>query len=85
MNYIRYLGDTVRTANVDQTIAGVKNFTSSPIVPTPTTDYQAATKKYVDDKVATISTEIETTSSPVFGLLYNVTDDVYKRIGKNIN
>lgn len=27
----------------------------------------------------------ETTSSPVFGLLYNLTDDLYKRIGKNIN
>ncbi|MFA5626269.1 MAG: hypothetical protein WC965_02175 [Thiohalomonadaceae bacterium] len=33
----------------DQTIAGVKTFSSSPIVPTPTTDTQAATKKYVDD------------------------------------
>lgn len=32
-----------------QTIAGVKTFSDSPIVPTPTTDYQAATKKYVDD------------------------------------
>ena len=32
-----------------QTIADVKTFTSSPIVPTPTTDFQAATKKYVDD------------------------------------
>ena len=33
----------------DQTVAGVKTFSSSPVVPTPTTDYQAATKKYVDD------------------------------------
>ncbi len=33
----------------DQTIAGVKTFSSSPVVPTPTTDYQSATKKYVDD------------------------------------
>jgi hypothetical protein len=33
----------------DETIAGVKTFSSSPIVPTPTTDMQAATKKYVDD------------------------------------
>ena len=32
------------------TIAGVKTFSSSPIVPTPTTEYQVATKKYVDDK-----------------------------------
>ena len=33
----------------NQTVAGVKTFTSSPIVPTPTTDFQVATKKYVDD------------------------------------
>ena len=33
----------------DQTVAGVKTFSSSPVVPTPTTDYQVATKKYVDD------------------------------------
>ena len=32
-----------------QTIAGIKTFTSSPIVPTPTTDFAVATKKYVDD------------------------------------
>lgn len=33
----------------NQTVAGVKTFSSSPIVPTPTTDYQVATKKYADD------------------------------------
>jgi hypothetical protein len=33
----------------DETIAGIKTFTSSPIVPTPTTDMQVATKKYVDE------------------------------------
>ena len=38
----------VRVGEV-QTIAGVKTFSSSPIVPTPTTDMQAATKKYGDD------------------------------------
>jgi hypothetical protein len=32
----------------DQTIAGVKTFSSSPIVPTPTTTTQAANKGYVD-------------------------------------
>jgi hypothetical protein len=36
-----------------QTITGVKSFSSSPIVPTPTTSYQAATKKYVDDNAGT--------------------------------
>lgn len=35
----------------NQTVAGVKTFSSSPVVPTPTTDMQAATKKYVDDSV----------------------------------
>ena len=32
----------------DETIAGIKTFSSSPIVPTPTTNFQAATKAYVD-------------------------------------
>ena len=32
-----------------ETVAGVKTFSSSPIVPAPTTDLQAATKKYADD------------------------------------
>ena len=35
----------------NETIAGVKTFSSSPIVPAPTTDLQAATKKYVDDAI----------------------------------
>lgn len=34
-----------------QTVGGVKTFSSSPIVPAPTTDLQAATKKYVDDAI----------------------------------
>ena len=36
----------------NETIAGVKTFTSSPIVPTPTTKTQAANKEYTDLKVA---------------------------------
>jgi len=35
-----------------ETIAGVKTFSSSPIVPTPTTTTQAANKSYVDGVVA---------------------------------
>ena len=35
----------------DQTIDDVKTFTSSPIVPTPTTDFQAVNKQYVDNMV----------------------------------
>jgi len=38
----------------NQTIGGVKTFSSSPIVPTPTTSTQAANKTYVDSK-ATVS------------------------------
>ena len=33
----------------NQTVAWIKTFSSSPIVPTPTTNMQVATKKYVDD------------------------------------
>jgi hypothetical protein len=36
----------------NQTIEGIKTFSSSPIIPAPTTDLQAATKKYVDDNGA---------------------------------
>ena len=37
-----------------QTIAGVKTFSSFPVTPSsaPSTDYQSANKKYVDDEVA---------------------------------
>lgn len=46
---------TADTNNVkltgNQTIDGVKTFSSSPIVPTPTTDYQASTRKFVTDSV----------------------------------
>ena len=37
----------------NQTVNGIKTFASSPVVPTPTTDFQAATKKYIDDGLAT--------------------------------
>jgi len=46
-----------------QAVAGVKTFSSSPIVPTPTTATQAANKSYVDTQVSSA------TSS---GLFYNV-------------
>ena len=39
-----------------QTVAWVKTFSSSPIVPTPTTDMEVATKKYVDDNAGGIGT-----------------------------
>ena len=42
------VGYVATTGN--QTIDGVKTFTSSPIVPTPTTETQAVNKDYVDSK-----------------------------------
>ena len=45
------LDDTVKLSG-NQTIAGVKTFSSSPIVPTPTSNTQAANKTYVDSKIA---------------------------------
>lgn len=43
----------------NETIAGVKTFSSSPIVPTPTTDSQAAPKSYVDDAISSSSSGTE--------------------------
>jgi hypothetical protein len=43
------VGYVATTGN--QTIAGVKTFTSSPIVPAPTTGTQAVNKQYVDNMV----------------------------------
>lgn len=46
--------DSTATVNLagTQTVAGVKTFSASPIVPTPTTNTQAANKSYVDTAVA---------------------------------
>ena len=38
-----------------QTVAGVKTFSSSPVVPAPTNNTDASTKKYVDDSITTLS------------------------------
>ena len=46
------LDNTAVKLTGNQTIAGIKTFTSSPIVPTPTTDNDAVNKKYVDDAIA---------------------------------
>ena len=66
----------------DETITGVKTFSSSPIVPTPTTDSQAATKAYVDKLV---STTIQNGGRDIYlgsyGLEWNETTDTYRRIG----
>jgi hypothetical protein len=56
--------NTLDAANVkktgDQTITGVKTFSSSPIVPAPTTDMQTSTKKYVDDNNTSQSNALAT-------------------------
>src|SRR5664279_4063770 len=44
---------TVIHNTTDETIAGIKTFSSSPIVPTPTTANQATNKTYVDSAVST--------------------------------
>ena len=51
--------ETSDTQNVkitgNQTVSGVKTFTESPIVPTPTTDFESSNKKYVDDALTGIN------------------------------
>lgn len=47
-----YFDTLYLTLTGNQTIAGVKTFSSSPIVPTPTTGTQVANKAYADLKVA---------------------------------
>jgi len=47
--------DTEAIVNTgDQTIAGIKTFSSSPIVPTPTTTTQVANKGYADTKTTLV-------------------------------
>lgn len=50
---VSQVDDAVRRTG-DQTIAGVKTFSSSPIVPAPTTGLQAANKNYADTVAATL-------------------------------
>ncbi|MDY0179723.1 hypothetical protein [Aliarcobacter skirrowii] len=50
---VQLVGDDNVKLSGNQTIAGVKTFSSSPIVPTPTTNTQVANKQYVDSKVGT--------------------------------
>lgn len=47
-----------------ETISGLWSFTQSPLLPTPTTDSQAATKKYVDEAVVGL---IGTATTTTFG------------------
>lgn len=49
----------------NETADGIKTFLLSPIVPAPTTDFQAATKKYVDDNAG--GGGVGTANSPAAG------------------
>lgn len=53
----------------NETVAGIKTFTSFPVTPSsaPTTDYQVANKKYVDDSI--VGTSVGTKSDD-----YTITD-----------
>lgn len=57
----------------DQSIAGVKTFTGQVIVPTPTANTDAATKKYADDADASILTAINSLDAAVVKLTGNQT------------
>ena len=52
---VSLLSTNVVTLSGAQNITGVKTFTVSPVVPTPTTDMQASTKKYGDDTFVALS------------------------------
>jgi len=51
------LGEKVSKSG-NESIEGVKTFSESPIIPTPTTDLQAATKSYVDTEVTAVKTRV---------------------------
>jgi len=80
--YIQALTDTLYVALTgDQSVAGIKTFSSFPVTPSsaPTTDYQVANKKYVDDNAGggglTANSQTITTSnlSCAAGYAYNCT------------
>ena len=75
---------TVSDANAvkltgDETVAGIKTFTSSPIVPTPSTDFQVATKKYVDDNIGSQSST--DSYQGAYGISWDYATDTYIRTG----
>ena len=66
----------------DETIAGVKTFKSSPIVPTPTTDFQVTTKKYVDANVNYAVGQLSTDYyQGAYGISWDYATDTYIRTG----
>ena len=82
----------------NQTIAGVKTFSSSPIVPTPTTNTQVANKAYVDSKAevafvandARVKTALNASGdAPIYAcrawVNFNGTDTVAIRASRNVS
>lgn len=72
----------------DQTITGVKDFQTSPLVPTPTTAAQAAPKGYVDfgdaanaSDIADVAADLATLDSEVVKLIGNQTINGVKTFG----
>ena len=68
----------------NQTVAGVKTFSSFPVTPSsaPTTDYQVANKKYVDDQISALV--IPTASSTSSLGLFNDNQVYYNSSAKKI-
>ena len=72
------LNNTTVKLTGNQTVGDVKTFTSSPIVPTPTTDFQVANKKYVDDAIGEYGGESKTEA---YGFRYNQETNVTAMLG----
>ena len=69
--YLKTYLDTLYVALTgDQTVAGVKTFSSFPVTPSsaPTTDYQVANKKYVDDNAGGGGTNQNDIINPEFAV-----------------
>jgi hypothetical protein len=71
-------GKVVETEG-NQTIAGIKTFSSSPIVPTPTENTHVVNKVYVDSQIA----NRKTIFTGAYGLDWNETTDTYTRTGSD--
>lgn len=72
------LGASTMKTTGDQTVDDVKTFTSSPIVPTPTTDLQAVNKEYADAIVGELSTDYY---QGAYGINWDYATDTYIRTG----
>ena len=66
-----------------QTFGGVKTFTLSPIVPTPTTNTQVTNKSYVDAKVADTITDGITTIAPSQNAVFDALALKEDKLNKN--